>query len=184
MTSVMVDFSKACTDSFDLFKKNIGLLIGAFLLVIVVGSACGFLVPAVMVGYYAIALRLIDGDPKCPTAGDIFSGFSFFLPALVVGVVCSLVGFMLCGIGYLVTMPLTTLAFLHMYDTQNTTIFGSLVEVCKRIINGGWMLLLWLFVASIIGGAGSAFCFVGVLATFPLGMLIMAHVYRQAFPKA
>ncbi len=184
MESTAVGFGKAFSVAIDVFKKNIALLIGAAFLMAVVSCCCFVLAPAVIVGYYAIALRLIDDDQTRPALGDLFAGFKFFLPALVVWLVCVLVGAALCGVGALATTPLMILALMRMYDTQDTTVFGSLTEVFKYVTSGGWMLLLWVLVAMILGGIGSFVCYVGVLATMPIGALVAAHLYRQAFPKA
>ena len=72
-----IDIGKAFKDALDIFKQNAVLLIVTMLIAQLVGSATfSICTGGLTIAFFAICLRLIDGDAKTPEIGDIFKGFS------------------------------------------------------------------------------------------------------------
>ena len=182
---VKVDFGKAVSESWAIEKTNMVLAIVATLAASAVGvlTLC-ICLGGLMAGLMGVFLRLHDKDAATPQIGDVFGGFKYTLPGFVLTLVGGS-GFLLCGVGALVTLPLMFLALIRLADTGNTEGCGIAVlkEVIEQVKKSGWMVCLWMLVAGILVDVGMLLCGIGVLVTAPLGFLTMVAVYRQLFPK-
>ena len=98
------------------FKKNVLTHVVCTLLVMVVaGISAGLLAGPMMVGY----MRMIERETRGEAVqiGDVFRGFDDFVPAFLAGLISSLVGslgFLLCWVGALLTLPLSTIGSYYM----------------------------------------------------------------------
>ena len=178
---------KALSSAWAVEKANLVLMIvGVILAGLVTNVTCGICGAAAMAGVMSVGLRLLDGDPKKPEIGDVFSCLKYTLPALVLLIIGQL-GAIICGIGALVTLPLAFLAIIRMADTGNTESCGiaALKEVVAQIkARGDWLVVLWVILSGFVAGLGVILCFVGLFVTIPLSYLTIAALYRQLFPKA
>lgn len=182
--TVKLNISKAVTDSLDLYKENIVLLIVSGVLASLVSSCSfGLLSGAMFIGMFMMSDRLITRDETKPVFGDLFKGLSHFIPGLVL-VIFGALGVIVCGIGIFITMPVALLGMLRVADKGVS--IGEAISFGFDVIfkQKQWMFIVLMVVAGILSSLGSVLCGVGVLATFPLYYLVLANGYRQLCPKA
>lgn len=182
-TSLNLDFGKAFGDSFGLLKDNLCLLIVSGLISMLLSTFCFLLIGAMMMGMFFICDRLVAGDETKPQIGDMFKGFSFFVPGLVL-TIFGVLGCVACYIGVFITMPVALLGMLRILDKGVT--IGEAVKFGFDMIfkRKQWMFVLLVFVAGILSSLGFVLCGVGVFLTLPLYYLAIACGYRQLCPKA
>ena len=87
-----VDIGEALTTSFNVFLKNIGVMVLGGL-ILVVTSFCAILMPPLMVGLYIMCLKALRGQDV--QVGDVFEGFSHLGPAYLVAVVPAVIAVLL-----------------------------------------------------------------------------------------
>lgn len=183
-SNVNLDVTKAVRDAFGLLKDNLVLLIVSSLIASILSCAClGLLVGPMMMGMFLICDRLVSGDAAKPTIGDLFKGFSFFVPGLVLALFAGL-GSVACGVGALVTMPVAMLGMFRVIDkgvSLGEAISFGFSAIFKQ---KQWMFIVLMIVASILAQLGVFLCVIGVFVTMPLYYLVLACGYRQIFPKA
>lgn len=182
-TCAKLDFGKALSDAFGLLKGNLCLLIVTGLLSVLVSSFCFLLGGAMMMGMFFICDRLVTGEATKPQIGDLFKGFSFFVPGLVLQLFGCL-GVIACYIGIFITMPVAVIGMLRIIDKGVT--IGEAIKFGFDLIfkQKQWMFILLLIVAGILSSLGIILCGVGMFVTLPLYYLILACGYRQLCPKA
>lgn len=195
MNQPEVKFGEWIQKGFDLYKNNIGLLILASLIAIVL-SVCSLtiLVGPMLVGLILIILGLHDNQGSKPEIGDIFKGFNYFLPAflfvlvwLVILLIVNLVlGFIPC-IGSLVAMFLSwSIGALIMFGPfiiaeKNCDFWAASQESINTVKANFWPFLAFSVVAGLIGSIGAIACGIGVIITFPIQYCILAVAYRELF---
>lgn len=172
----------------DLFKKNVGLLIGATLLfwLVMAGAnmftwgLAGLVVGGPLtLGLFALILKIVRGEQA--EIGVMFSGFQRFLPALLANLLISVfvgIGIVLCVIPGLIVMALYMLTFLYMYDKGMD--FWPAMEASRQQVManfGKWLVLGIVIVA--LNLVGSIPCGLGLLVTSPLSMLMIALAYER-----
>lgn len=142
-----------------------------------VALLCSVLSQALIPGMVRTALKQLRGETI--SAGDIFSGMRYFWGLLVVHFLVGL-GVLACGVGSLVLYGLLYLALPLMVDRHMPT--GQAIslswDTTKRNF---WLYLLFGWVVSIIAGAGSAACYIGIIATLPLLAIGQAVAYERTF---
>ena len=180
-----IDIGKVFSDAFDIFKQNAVLLIVTMLIAQLVGSATfSICTGGLTIAFFAICLRLIDGDANKPEIGDIFKGFAFTLPGLVFSIVGGL-GAMVCCIGALITMPVCCWAMMRFADNPSLTMGDTLKEMFNLIFKEKmWILVLLQIIVGIVSSLGFIICYVGLIVTVPFACLMLACAYRQVYPKA
>lgn len=96
MAAMKLDMGAEMGKGWRLFQANMGMLILAGLISTVVGAVtCGLLAGPLFAGLLLILDRLIRNDPVRPQAGDVFKGLDFFVQALVLGLICFAISFVL-----------------------------------------------------------------------------------------
>ncbi len=198
MANSVFRFDVHFSDAVAVFKKQAGLLIVAALIMLVLsGVTFGILSGPLLAGFLLIAKRLLDNDPQTPTAGDLFKGFELFLPAfltlLFAGVaiavamllnVIPLIG-QIAYFAVCVTAGPVAIWALTLVTYRRMGVVEAYATVFQRIKAGDfWMPLVFALLASIISGAGSLLCGVGVIVTAPFAICLIACGYRDAFGSA
>lgn len=96
MALAKVDIGSEFSRGWALFKENMGLLVVAGLLAMVLTIAtCGLLSGPMTAGLFLVVERLLKNDPVKPQAGDIFKGFDFFVQSLLLFIILLALGFLL-----------------------------------------------------------------------------------------
>lgn len=179
-----LDFGKAIKDSVAILKENPVLLIVVGLIsTFVSGAAFGLLSGPMFMGMFAICDRLVTGDAQKPQIGDVFQGFSFFVPGLVLSLFSG-VGAFACGLGVLVTGPIAAIAMMRVLEKGDS--IGDAIKFGFDLIfkRKQFMLIVLFLVAGVLAQLGLVLCFVGIYLTLPLAFLVPVCAYRQLFPKS
>jgi uncharacterized membrane protein len=167
-------------EGWEVFKKDPVLYVLAGLMAGILGMiSFGILLGPLMVGFIEVVRNRMRG--KSATATDIFQGFSFFVPALVVGIVAVV----LISIGTaLLVLPGIAAAILLSYalhfvaygEGVGGAISGSIKLVAENFLN---VFLLGLLVSIGSGVLGPVTGGIGFLVLGPLAGVI----YTVAFEK-
>lgn len=196
--STNIDIGNVLTRAFDLYKKNMGTLILANLLAGLIGAfTIGILAGPMYAGLVLIVLGLIDGKQPAPGVGDVFSGFQYFVPALlfVIGwFIASFLGQMILGILPLIGFPLSIAYSMALGTVVMFTLFNIVdrkldlvpaVQASYETVKANfWPFLGVYVVASVISSLGIIACFIGVILTAPMLVCMVAIAYRDSHPAA
>ena len=178
-----------------IYKENFGLILLATLITGLISFfTCNICAGPMLCGLFGILLALIRGQEQKPKVGDLFKGFSKFLPAFLVTLVLFLC-FTVIDIIFVIVPLLGLLADLllcFLYPTimvlaillvadQNAT-FGEAFSAPLNMIGKKpfWSFFLVVFVASLIAGLGFMLCGIGLLFTMPIFYCMVAAAYDEA----
>lgn len=178
-----------------IFKEHMGSAIGASLLVMLIGGVtCSIGYSAMLGGFFLLADAWITKRQPVPGAGDVFKGFSYFLPSLVAVLP-------LC-LGFLVSLVLSIVPLLGLvlYWVVNVIVGALFCWVLMLVVNRGfscftaiglvvretvhnrfWKPILVGILANMLMGAGSLVGCIGVIFTIPFGLCVYAAAYRKVF---
>ncbi len=145
-----------------------------------------------MYAFTKMVLALHDKTEPKPQIGDIFQGFAELKTAGLYFLISGVVSFVLVIIGQ-VTCVGTLIEFVAMIAFVTLTMFGlyflvdkqlavidaykASIDLVKRSFFPFFGLMIVSGLISIIGVIG---CIVGIFATLPIGMCIIATAYRAA----
>ena len=184
----------------NLYKENFMIVFPATALAMVVGGVtCGICTGPMFCGVFAIILALLRGkDPK-PAFGDVFNGFSRFLPAflamLVTTVVISVATTVLMVVpilgwiaAFLINMCVvpTVVVWALLLVTDQDATFGEAITTPFKLLQDKrfWPVVLVLIVAGLIGGLGVIACGAGIFISMPLACCIIAAAYEEVYRGA
>lgn len=150
----------------------------------VVGWVALLVVNGPLVGgmFYAAFARM-RGTPV--TVGMLFAPFqSDFMPLALVGIVGGLLGLFFtvitCGLGVFLVFPLWMFAIPLVLE-QNMPFWDALERSRKTVQAQLAQWILFGFVCLLIMHAGILALGIGVVATVPIGVLLIALAYRDVF---
>lgn len=169
--------------SWNIFKNNVGPLLGANLLMIVilcVASIVPFgsivLTGPLMLGLYKMTRAAVHGGTV--EFGDLFSGFQKFLPAFLASLlimIFSCIGMLFCIIPGILVSILYMPTYLFILDGME---FWNAMEASRRMVMnnfGQWiMLALVLFVLNLVGCLA---CGIGLLVTAPMSYVVVVLAF-------
>jgi len=175
------------------FKENMGLLILATLVAMLIGGVtCGILTGPMMAGVFLIVYRLLKNDPEKPKVGDVFKGFDYFLDTflcfLVIMIATSIISAILSGIIAPIGWVVSVVGGVFVDIAVLFVVFGKLkfVDALKKIVEDistgpFWMLVLTIAIANLIGVLGVIACGIGVFFTLPIWICITVCAYLTAY---
>lgn len=177
------DLGSAVSTAWEVFTQNAVALIVGLLLAVIVGMATlGFGLPGLLVGYYKMCLRAVRGES--PEVGDVFQGFQFFLPALLVGIVVGLgvmFGFMLLIIPGVILAMMWAWVWFFLADGKEG--LGDILSASAEVTKSDWAgVFVLLLVSGIISAAGNIVP-LGGLVTGPIATLMSAVAYDKWVKK-
>jgi uncharacterized membrane protein len=132
-----------------------------------------------MAGYHMSILGRLRG--RRPEIGDLFKGFSYFVPTLLASLAIGLLvfcGTLLCLIPGLVLAAAYKFTYLFIFDKRLDfwPAMQASHEVVKRDYFGFTMFLLALVLLNFVG---VLCCIVGVLVTIPITYTAITVAYRD-----
>lgn len=154
----------------------LGVMIGVFVLLVLVYAVHAWL----HAGMVRAAIKQLRGEQF--SVGDLFSGGDVTVPAIITELIYFLgymVGAMLCIVpGYLLA-GMWVFAPPLVVDRRMTPgeALRTSFEVTKPHM---WMYLVWFLLYVLVVSAGSVVGF-GVIATLPIGHLMLMIAYRDVF---
>ena len=195
MEKTPVKINEWLVEGFHLYKDHFGVLLAASVLTVILSIiTAGILAGPLMAGMALMTLKLYDRKEGTVTAGSIFQGFRFFVPALLFFVVwwygtglVSAIANLAPFLGQLVTLVLA-------FGVFSLTMFGLFLIVDDN--RGFWpaslgsiqvvMANLWPFIGFgaltlVVGQIGIVLCGIGLILTLPLQFCILAVAYREIF---
>lgn len=179
-----INIGDAVKSSFQILKANLVLLIVTTVLTAVIsGFTCGVLLGPMMMGMFVICDKLVLSQTPKAEIGDLFKGFSFIIPGIVLEIVGGC-GSLICGIGELITLPIAVWAMMRIVDTGMS--LGDAVKDAFQFVfkEKNFSLILVYLLASILSCLGAVLCGIGIFLTLPLLFLIPACAYRQVYPQS
>jgi len=194
MAQQQVDIGKWVSEGFSLYKNNLALLLPLSFLFFVLSFTIVLSGP-LLIGFAMVLLRLVDQRSPAPQLGDLFQGFNVFLPSLLFAIVWTIL--LLAGTSVLSRLPCLGYIAAPVYSIVLSAfiMFGPfrLAEDCKdfwsastesmkKVRDNLWPYLAIGLIASVISAVGVLACGVGVIVTLPIGLSILAVVYRDAWP--
>ncbi len=193
-----VDIGEALRKGYNLYKENIStLLIATLLAAIISVLSVGILAGPMLAGIVLLTLGLIDKRTPKPEIGDLFKGFSFFIPSLVfviLLVVVSFVGQFILGLipilGFLLSilfsMALSTavmFTIFYIVDRQMEVV-AAIQQSVDTVKQNFWIFLGVNIVANVVSSLGVIACFIGIVVTLPMYFCTIAVVYRDLHPAS
>lgn len=193
MSKVDVKFGDWIQKGFDLYKANLGILILVNLLAAVISLfTLGILAGPMAAGVILVTLALADKKEPKPEVGDVFKGFSFFLPAflfflllMVAVMVGSIILNLIPCLGQILSlfytygvMALVMFALFNIVDRKMDVIPAIQASV-NLVKSNFWPFLGFAVVAMILGSVGAIACGIGAIVTQPLSFCILAVAYRE-----
>jgi uncharacterized membrane protein len=158
--------------------------IGTFILIALLFSLLNSMVPIIIqgplfIGFHIFCMKKILA--RNAQIGDLFSGFSFFVPGLVASLLISLLtslGFLLCIIPGLVVAAMYKFTYLFILDKRMDfwPAMQSSHSIAKQDYFGFTMFLLALIGIDILG---VLCCFIGVFVTIPVTIAAITVAYQE-----
>ena len=133
-----------------------------------------------MVGFIIGTQKKLKGEQA--GIGDIFSlGFAKFVPALIAMIVigfAAFVGMILLVIPGILVIFFTSLTFFILAEKDIDGI--AAIKESYALVKANWKrVMIVMIVASIVGQIGTVACFVGVLITGPMAMVMLILMYNE-----
>ncbi|MCX7818671.1 MAG: hypothetical protein N2652_05615 [Kiritimatiellae bacterium] len=191
MNATNVDIGGWLRTTWELYKKHFGLLVAIHLILAVLGGlTLGILWGPLWLGASMIVLALVDGKTP-PPVGDVFNGFSKFLPSfllvLTVGLSSVLVSLLLqltCILAPLAPLAVlgivtATMFAVFLIGERNLDFWPAVQRSFELVKPVFWPLLAWILLLSAVSGVGAILCGVGVVLTMPLQTCGLAVAYRR-----
>lgn len=195
MNKVEVKFGEWIQKGFDLYKANLGPLIVAALLTVVLSVVTiGILAGPLYAGLVLMTLGFLDKQEPKPQIGDVFKGFEVFLQSFLFFLVWCVISLVISFGLSLIPCLGPILSMLVSWAISTCLMFGLFLIADKRldfwpasmdsfnaVKTNFWPFLGLYLVASIIGSIGAIACGIGVIVTLPITVCILAVAYREIF---
>jgi uncharacterized membrane protein len=166
----------------DFTRSAVPYIVGIILVGLISLVSLGICMPAMLLGYYRMGLKAARGESV--VVGDVFSGFSDFLPSLLLAIVMVIlitIGFVLLILPGIALCYLLFWAFVLMADGERN-IMTCMKRSFEYNSNHVGEMLVVVLVIFLISAAGGAVPF-GALVTTPVATAMTAHAYMRAFPR-
>lgn len=196
MADKQIDIGSELGKGWELFKANMGLLVIAGLIGMVISVlTCGILGGPMSAGLFLIVRRLIANDPVKPQAGDIFKGFDYFLQAFLVFILLGIASFVLSLVlnvipilGQLASIVISLfIGSVMMWGIlfvvhQKLTAIDAIKKIFEGLKSGALMMpLVFGVIACFLSGLGVIACFVGLIFTAPFAYCCLGSVYETLY---
>lgn len=188
-----VRFGDWFSEGFNLYKAHLGLFVVASLIALLLaGISCGILLGPMAAGLIMIFFRLREGAMPPPGAGDVFKGFSFFLPTFLFTLVWFIIFFVVAAV--LSVVPILGQALsplvgfvggalimfgLYLIVDRQMGFWEASMESINIVKQNFWWFLLLSIVANIVGGAGAILCGIGMIFTWPIQICVIGVAYQE-----
>ena len=185
-----LEFDQLIKDGFNLFKENMGLLVGASLIASLISSFTLFILAGPMtVGVLLLTRNCLKKKQEQPEIGDIFKGFSSFLDSFLLTLIYFVLSGMLATIpvlGHVISFALGAFYWwgIVFIAFENLSVGATIQKLIDETKSGDFLLpLVFAVIASLIILSGLLICCVGIFFTIPVGYCMMVCCYEATFGK-
>jgi len=164
----------------ELVKPDIGM----YMLLALVFMALNSMVPVIiqgplMIGFHIYCIKRILG--RHAEFADLFTGFNFFVPALVASLVISLfvfAGTLLCIIPGLVVAAMYKFTYLFILDKRMD--FWLAMQASHAVVKNDYFgFTMFLLLMVLVNLLGVLCCLVGVFVAMPVTLAAITVAYRE-----
>ena len=195
MEKMNVKFGEWFEKGFNLYKKDMGLLILASLVAVILGAVTfGILAGPMLGGVFLITLAIFDESEPKPDIGNVFKGFDYFLNSFLFVIIWGILIFIVSLILNFIPCIGQLASLFFIYSAQAFLMFGLFLIVDKRmdfwpaskesidkVKTNFWPFLGFSVVTSIIGSIGVIACGIGIAITLPIQACMLTVAYRDIF---
>jgi uncharacterized membrane protein len=157
----------------------VNLALMALVYALVANAAMGLLTGALSCGFFVVFMKKVLGQRT--EFGDLFKGFSFFVPALVASIITGIfiiIGSLLCIIPGLVVAAMYMFVYLFIVDRKMD--FWPAMQASHAIVKKDYLgFTLFLLAMVAINILGVLACFVGVFITMPIQFAAITVAYKE-----
>lgn len=192
MTTGAFDIGVCFKKAFDVYKKNLGLLIGAsFVASLLISLTAGILTGPILAGLMVLVLKLVDGKDDAAFS-NIFERFDSFVTTFLLCLawgaafyVAALVLNFIPVLGFVAVLVLSGaysvfLSFVIIQVVEKNEGFQAASKSAFELLKTNlWMLIAYGVLASLASSVGALACGIGVIVTMPIYFVLMAVAYRQ-----
>ena len=182
-----MDIGKGISQSFDLYRKNVGVLLAAgFLTMIISCVTIGILAGPLFGGLLILCRKLLKGEKA--EIGEIFAHFDKFVPALLLTLIIFVPTMIVACIPFLGALvmffagPIINLVYsfgLIMIIEKNKTFMDALRDSFELIKPNVVMNWVYAFVINILGSIGVILVGIGIILTLPISPLGLCIAYND-----
>jgi len=179
MSSPM-DVGATLSEGWNVFTKNaVALIVGIVLVGLIGGFSMFLLMGPMLLGYYRMCLKAQAGESV--EVGDVFSGFSDFVPAFVLSLLMGIIitiGLFFLVLPGIIAAYLFFWAFWFLADGEMNPIecLKKSAELQQKDLGGS---IVFVLVNGLLQSVGSS-TMIGVLLTGPLGSTMAASAFARA----
>jgi len=175
----------AFSEAWAVMRANLGTafllgFVSLFILWLANGTGFGIFLMGPLVGgtFYAVHRLMLTGRAE---VGDLFKGFSVFVPLMVAGLLTSIfmgIGTILCLVPGIIAYFMYQMTYLFILDRRLD--FWPAMEASRKLYFANfWSLTLLYLFQGVLTTAGTLACCVGVFFAYPLTEAMTASAYRQ-----
>jgi len=159
-------------------KADIGMYILLALITILLSSV-PFIQGPLTAGFFIVCMKRTLN--RTADFADLFTGFNFFIPALVASLVIALfvfVGTVFCIIPGLVVAAMYKFTYLFIVDKRMD--FWPAMQASHAVVRNDYFgFTMFLIVLALVNLLGLICCIVGVLVTMPVTMAAITVAYKE-----
>jgi hypothetical protein len=159
--------------------------LGMFAVMALVYTACNSVVPIILHGplasgfYIACIRKLRRGGPI--DIGDLFKGFNFFVPALVVALLTSVFvffGILLCIIPGIIAAAVYMFPYHFVVDKRMD--FWPAMQASHAVVKNNYFgFVMFLILLGCVNLLGAMALLIGLLVTIPMTFVAITAAYRD-----
>jgi uncharacterized membrane protein len=142
-------------------------------------SGVPFIQGPLIAGFHIYTMKKLSG--RNAEVGDLFKGFSFFIPTLVASLIIGVftfAGTLLCIIPGLVVAAMYKFAYLFIVDKRMD--FWPAMEASHAVVKNDYFgFTMFLILAFLVNVLGFLCCIVGLLVTIPLTFVAITVAYKE-----
>ena len=167
-------------EGWGLVKADIGIYVLLALVTLILGTMVPIIIQGPLTAGFFIVCMKRTLNRRAEFA-DLFTGFNFFIPALVACLVITLfvaVGTLFCIVPGIVVAAMYKFTYLFIVDKRME--FWPAMEASRAVVKNDYfgftMFLIALFLVNLLG---VICCIVGVLVTIPLSFAAITVAYKE-----
>lgn len=161
-------------------KDDLGVYAGLALVTFVLGSMVPFIIQGPLTaGFFIFCMKKTLN--RRAEFGDLFTGFNFFIPALVASLVIALfvaIGTIFCIIPGIVAAAACKFTYLFIVDKRMD--FWQAIQASHAVVKNDYFgFTMFLGAMTLVNVLGFVCCIVGLLVTIPISVAAITVAYRD-----